>query len=67
MVLNYYQQLLRRLETESVVLATVVTIKGSVPREVGAKMMVWGNGKTFGTIGGGAGEAKVIQQALNIL
>ena len=50
----------------SLVLATVVAVKGSTPREVGAKMLVKAQGQV-GTIGGGAGEAKVYQQALEVL
>src|SRR5271154_6353119 len=38
------------------VLATVVNVRGSTPREVGAKMIVRNDGQ-FGTIGGGCGEA----------
>ncbi|WP_316432402.1 XdhC family protein [Leptolyngbya sp. NK1-12] len=49
------------------VLATVVQTQGSVPREVGAKMLIGSDGFTFGTIGGGAGEAKVIRQAEQVL
>ena len=54
------------LAVEPVVLATVVTTKGSTPREVGAKMLITSQVQV-GTIGGGAGEAKVFQQALEIL
>ena len=50
----------------SLVLATVVAVKGSTPREVGSKMLVTAQGQV-GTIGGGAGEAKVYQQALEVL
>jgi xanthine dehydrogenase accessory factor len=67
MSIQFYQQLVDRLKDTPLVLATVVRVKGSVPREVGAKMMIWGNGSISGTIGGGAGEAKVIQQALLVL
>lgn len=48
------------------VLATIISVKGSTPREVGAKMLVTAQGQV-GTIGGGAGEAKVYQQALEVL
>jgi xanthine dehydrogenase accessory factor len=65
-MLNFYQQLASYLQQTSVVLATVTSTKGSVPREVGAKMFVCPDGTTVGTIGGGAGEAKVYQQALQI-
>ncbi len=46
--------------------ATVVQVKGSVPREVGAKMVIYPDGQTYDTIGGGAGEAKVIATALTV-
>ncbi|GAP98952.1 XdhC family protein [Leptolyngbya sp. NIES-2104] len=60
---DHYRQLLEKMPA---VLATVVQIKGSVPREVGAKMIITET-EIFGTIGGGAGEAKVIRQALEVL
>jgi xanthine dehydrogenase accessory factor len=66
-MLEFYQQLAAALKQGGVVLATVTSTKGSVPREVGAKMMICADGKTYGTIGGGAGEAKVYQQALQVL
>jgi xanthine dehydrogenase accessory factor len=43
-------------------LATVVNVRGSTPREVGAKMIVREDGQ-FGTIGGGCGEAEVFRKA----
>ncbi len=41
--------------------------KGSAPRKTGAKMLVYINGSIDGTIGGGALEKKVIEQALEAL
>jgi xanthine dehydrogenase accessory factor len=55
------------LKEEGAVLATIAGVKGSVPREVGAKMVILGNGEIFSTVGGGAGEAKVIQVAQQVL
>ena len=52
---------------EAVVLATVVETRGSTPRQTGAKMIVRRCGQIFGTIGGGAGEAKVIETAKIVL
>lgn len=66
-MLDFYQAIAQELEQAPVVLATVTHVKGSVPREVGAKMLVCTDGKIIGTIGGGAGEAKVYQQALKVL
>ena len=41
-------------------LATIVSKRGSAPREVGTKMLVCDDGRCYGTIGGGAAEGKVI-------
>ncbi len=49
-----------RQQNRPFVLATVIDIKGSTPREIGAKMMVFQDGKTEGTIGGGAIEKNVV-------
>lgn len=66
-MLDFYQQLAIALKNHAVVLATVTSTIGSVPREVGAKMFILPDGRTYGTVGGGAGEAKVYQQALQVL
>ncbi|MBD3562950.1 XdhC family protein, partial [Planktothrix sp. FACHB-1355] len=66
-MLDFYQKLGQSLQKSPVVIATVISIKGSVPREVGAKMIVCPNNRIIGTIGGGAGEAKAIAQALQVL
>ncbi|RMG95254.1 MAG: xanthine dehydrogenase [Chloroflexi bacterium] len=52
---------------QAVVLATVVQAKGSVPRRAGAKMLVYEDGRTLGTIGGGEMENRVIQAARETL
>ena len=41
---------------ESVALVTVVRAQGSTPQRAGAKMLVWPDGRTVGTIGGGCYE-----------
>ena len=46
-------------------LCTIIATKGSAPRKTGSKMIVYQNGKITGTIGGGALEKKVIEQALS--
>ncbi len=66
-MLDFYQQLAQAIQKNPVVLATVTSVKGSVPREVGAKMIVRADRSIVGTIGGGAGEAKVIQKAIEVL
>ncbi|HLO03196.1 MAG TPA: XdhC/CoxI family protein [Symbiobacteriaceae bacterium] len=55
----------RRLPT--VALATVVRSWGHSPRAPGAKMLVWRDGRTWGSIGGGCGEAEVRRAALDAL
>jgi xanthine dehydrogenase accessory factor len=63
-----FQAIIHELENgETVALATVVKRKGSVPREVGAKMLVHRGGKITGTVGGGCGEAEVWRAALNVI
>ena len=46
---------------------TVIAAGGSTPRETGAKMLVYSDGKTEGTVGGGAVEAMVIKQAVQCI
>lgn len=63
-----YAALNRHLsEGETVALATIVEVKGSVPREVGTKMLIHPLGQHVGTIGGGCGEADVIRAALDVI
>ena len=41
---------------EEVALVTIVSSTGSTPQRVGAKMLVYSDGRTVGTIGGGCYE-----------
>ena len=51
----------------SCALATVVSTRGSTPRKVGARLVVDpGHGLT-GTVGGGCGEAEVIEAAHRVV
>jgi len=52
---------------ETVAVATIVSAKGSTPREVGAKMVVTAWGEILGTIGGGCGEADVKREAIEAI
>jgi xanthine/CO dehydrogenase XdhC/CoxF family maturation factor len=52
---------------ETLAVATIVSTKGSTPREVGAKMMVTAWGEILGTIGGGCGEADVKREAIDVI
>jgi xanthine dehydrogenase accessory factor len=63
-----FQEIIQELESgETVAMATIVKRKGSVPREVGAKMLVHRGGTISGTVGGGCGEAEVWRSALNVI
>ena len=49
------------------VLASVIEKRGSAPRGAGAKMIVYEDGHVVGTVGGGKGEAIVIEEAKRVL
>jgi xanthine/CO dehydrogenase XdhC/CoxF family maturation factor len=61
--------ILQRFENEGtpVAVATITEVKGSVPREVGAKMIIHPLGNHVGTVGGGCGEADVIRAGLDVI
>jgi len=50
-------------ENGTVVLCTVISSRGSTPREAGSKMLVYPDGRTLSTIGGGEMEARVLEEA----
>lgn len=50
-------------EGNPVVLAVVTKARGSVPRRAGAKMLIYADGRTSGTIGGGEMEGRVLEEA----
>ena len=52
---------------QAAALATVVRARGAVPRHAGSKMLVYGDGRVVGTIGGGEMEERVRQAALQSL
>lgn len=54
-------------DTEKRTIVTVVSKKGSVPRGPGAKMIIWLDGRSLGSIGGGCSEAEVILAARDLL
>ena len=51
-------------EEKTFALCIIVETKGSTPRKTGAKMKVYEDGRTEGTIGGGNFEKKVIEDAI---
>lgn len=56
-----YETLTKLLEAGTpAALATIIRVRGSVPREVGTKMIIHPFGQHVGTVGGGCGERDVI-------
>ena len=53
--------------TDKLVLLLVVHSQGSSPGKAGAKMFLTGQGKSFGSIGGGAVEQKLLRMARRLL
>ncbi len=65
---SIYNQLTEFIDAgETVAVATIIDVKGSVPREVGAKMIIHPLGRHVGTVGGGCGEADVLRAALDVI
>lgn len=66
--MRLFQEIIRRLtQGESLVLVTVEASSGSTPRGEGAMMLVGGQGRIAGTIGGGAVEYRCEQIAQEAL
>lgn len=64
---NWPQQLIKLINNDQkVVMVTVIQVKGSTPREVGAKVLITSN-QLFGTIGGGNLEYQAEKIAHEIL
>ncbi len=59
-------QMLQETGTDAVVV-TVIAARGSVPTDLGAKMVVTRDGLRSGTVGGGRIESRTIGRALEIL
>ena len=62
------QYLTGRKKTENgMALATIISRRGSAPREIGTKMLVLADGTLVGTIGGGCMESEVQHQCLRLI
>lgn len=62
---QFFEELLKALKAgRSLVLVNIISSTGSTPRGDGAKMAVFENGETLGTIGGGAVEYASTKAAL---
>lgn len=67
-MIDILESALHTLRTgRSVALATIVGSHGSTPRAIGTKMLILPDGRVAGTIGGGALENQVIQEARSAL
>lgn len=61
---NLFHEILQRLQAgEHVALCSILASSGSTPRGAGAKMAVFSDGSTLGTIGGGSVELRVTAAA----
>ena len=61
------RELITAIESgQPVAVATIVRRIGSSPRDVGARMLIYQDGTTSGTIGGGKFEYRVIQDGLEM-
>lgn len=58
-----------KLKKDNVKLARafIVQAKSSSPRNTGTEMLITENGETFGSIGGGRDEKKVIEKAVDLI
>jgi xanthine dehydrogenase accessory factor len=52
---------------DNVAIATVIKTEGSTPRKAGAKMIIYPDKKTYGTVGGGKLENQVIEDAIKVI
>lgn len=52
---------------ERLAMATIVRTRGSTPRSVGARMLVFEDGLFMGTVGGGCGESDVLHATMDAI
>ena len=52
---------------ERIALATVVTVSGSSPRPLGAKLAVCESGQMVGSVSGGCVEGAVFEEAMQVI
>jgi xanthine dehydrogenase accessory factor len=68
MAVSIYQALADlEAKNESAVVCTIIRSSGSTPRHAGSKLIVYEDGRFFGSVGGGEVEARVVQEALAAL
>src|SRR5438270_13120572 len=65
---DVYEEIVKlRREGRKAALATIVSVRGSIPSFATAKMLVRDDGSISGTIGGGCVEAEVWQAAREVI
>lgn len=64
---SYMLSKLAGVEQESCCMVTIIDTKGSVPRGVGSKMLVFKTGEIIGSIGGGCSESAIMRTALSLI
>jgi xanthine dehydrogenase accessory factor len=68
MMMSLYQAILEiEKNNETGALCTIIQSKGSTPRHVTSKMLVYPDGHIMGTVGGGEVENRVIKEALKAM
>lgn len=66
--MEFYEQLLKaKRENKIYAVATVVKTEGNTPRKAGARMLVYANGSTIGTVGGGVVEKQAAADCLRAM
>lgn len=66
--MNIYKKIVELQHSNNTfAIATIIKSSGSVPGKVGFKIIIDSDGKSFGTVGGGAIEKQVIRDAKQIL
>lgn len=59
-----YEQITKaQTAAQKLAVATIVTTAGSTPQRIGAKLLVFADGRMMGTVGGGCVEADVWAEA----
>lgn len=67
-MLRFYKKLREKLkEGKAFVLMILVKRRGSAPRDIGAKMVLFEDGDTLGSVGGGRVEALALEEAKGVL
>lgn len=67
MAVNFFEEMKEAFDrNQPFVICTVVETIGSSPGSIGQKMLVFKDGKTVGTVGGGANEEKVRLAAIDL-